>query len=243
MTILNDTRKADLLTRAADYGNREGRGLNAKPDFALDVTRQAADGAIGTADAAAIWGAFREASTRTQGHEKKRISSDSADGVRTSELKRFIMVGARADFDGAALAVKAVGIINAVETKGSTYENLVKVMRAQIDKTEGELTDDEIREALAPKAKDTDEQQELEKLVKAMTKLKEGTDPTDKSPGKPAYPSEELDRAIQCINERLAQLIRNAEIQAMHVLAAKHGANVVPLVQTPEEAVQSIAAE
>jgi predicted RNA-binding protein YlxR (DUF448 family) len=106
--------------------------------------------------------------------------------------------------------------------KGSTYENLVKVMRAQIEKAEGMLTDAEIIDCLGTKPKDTDEQQELERAVKMLTGIKDGKDPTDKSPGRPAYPSEEIDRAIKALGERLAQLVRNKEIEVLHALQNKY---------------------
>ena len=144
---LNDTRKDDLLNVAKTLGNKEGNGYNAKPDLARAVLDASIAGVIGTENAAELWTEYSSAMRRTVGMEHARLS-EKADKVRISELKRFIMVGAMPAVNPDDLFGRSIGMIHDHEVKGSTYENLVKIMRKQCEIADHGLTDPEIMEVL-----------------------------------------------------------------------------------------------
>jgi hypothetical protein len=66
--------------------------------------------------------------------------------------------------------------------------------------------------AICPKQepKDRTEVTELEKLIKQMQVLRDGTKPTETTPGKEPYPSPALDGALELLEERVALLKLNA---------------------------------
>lgn len=230
MTIRNDTRLEDFLTRVNDYGNAEGKGLNAKPSYARDVVDMAHQGVIGNDHADSVWRKYSEASARTKGSEKLRTSTAKTDKVRVSETKKLIAMGIiewPKDVGQEPVNVfdRAVALINENhDARGSTYENLVKVARKQLDNRAAPLTDQQIVDAITPAAPETkDEQEILTALVKRMKKLHDGD---EKDPTAPVYPSPELAAAIKSLEARLAALVSKQETAKMFELAAKHGANV-----------------
>lgn len=226
---LNDTRKDDLITLTKALGNKEGNGLNAKPDLAEAVLNAAADGVIGTENATEIWTEYASAMRRTVGQEHTRLS-EKGDKVRISELKRFIMVGAMPAVNPVELFGRAIGIIHDHEVKGSTYQNLVTVMRKQCEIADHGLTDDEIMEVLFPAAPEKDEKARLEAILKSMKRTHDGAkgDPDKGIPPQAGFPSEELAEAIVQIEARLATFAKRERVAQMLKAAAEDGYEFAP---------------
>src|SRR5688572_4637792 len=163
MSIRNDTRLEDFLGRVNEYGNAERRGLNAKPDYARDGVDMSHNGVISDDHAENVWKGFSAAAGRTKGSERARTSTAKTDKVRISETKTLIGFGKfNADHDPLDVFDRAVNIINENhDAKGSTYQNLVVVARAQLKKRAEPLTDQEIVDAITPAAPETKAEEEL----------------------------------------------------------------------------------
>jgi len=224
---VNDTRKADLINLVADLGNKEGQGQNAKPAYARACLIAANEGVIGTADATELWSQYFDAMGRTKGDERERYNADTAK-VRVSETKQFITVGLTPTVNPVDLFDRAVLVIAEYAPKGSTYQNLVKVMRKQIEQAEA-LTDQEIIDHLNPEPTTKDEKARLEGILKTMKRTQDGTKGNAETgvPAQPGFPSDELAEAIKQIEARLAAFTRAAEKNHMFELAAKYNAEVV----------------
>jgi hypothetical protein len=241
MTIRNDTRLEDLLARVKELGKAEGKGLNAKPTYALDVVAMAHEGVIGNDHAETLWKAFAEASAKTKGDEKARLANPKVDKVRISETRKLIAVGACAAFDPNEMMSRAVAVIAAHPVaRGSTYQNLIKVSREQLDRRAQALNDDEISAAITPNAPEVKaEKEQLDALIKKMKKLHDGD---EKDPGFTSYPSPELQAAIKSLEQRVATLVSTEEMDKLFAMAAKKGFTVAPaLTEVPAEEVQAAA--
>jgi hypothetical protein len=223
-TLLNDTRKDDLIALAGTLGNKEGNGLNAKPDLARAVLDASIAGVIGTEHAAEIWAKYSNSMRKTLGLEATRNTTEKGDKVRVSELKRFIFVGAMPQVNPDDLFTRAITIINGNEVKGSTYENLVKIMREQASKDDAPLTDEEIMGVLFPQPAEKDEKVRLEAILKTMKRTHDGTkgDPDKGVPPQAGFPSDELAEAIVQIEARLATFAHNARVKLMLEIAAEN---------------------
>lgn len=231
---LNDTRKDDLLTLAGTLGNKEGNGLNAKPDLARAVLDASIAGVIGTDNATEIWMKYSNSMRKTVGEEHTRKTTDKGDKVRISELKRFIFVGAMPAVNPADVFERAITLINENEVKGSTYENLVKVMRAQAEVPETGLTDPEIMEVLFPASAEKDEKTRLEAILKQMKRTHDGTkgDADKGVPPQAGFPSDELAEAIVQIEARLATFATGERIKLMLEIAAENPDALDLVIQT-----------
>jgi hypothetical protein len=234
--LINDTRLQDLLARTAEFGRQEGKGLNAKPSYALDVVAAAHDGVIGNDHAEQVWDAFSKGADKTKGHEKARLSTNKTDKVRISEARKLIACGTIAWPSAVTetpvdVMTRAINVINSNnDARGSTYQNMVKVARVQIEKRSAPLTDDEIKDAITPDAPARkDEQEQLTKHVKALKKMHDGD---EKDPSVQAYPSPELMAAIKSLEARLANLLQAEELDQMFKTAAAMGMTITP--PTPE---------
>jgi len=233
MTIRNDTRLEDFLKRVKDYGKAEGDGLNAKPSYALDVVQMAHEGVVGDDHAEGIWDKFKEASSKTKGVEKLKTSTAKTDKVRVSETRQLIAVGSIAAFDPSDVMNRAVAIIQANnDVRGSTYQNLVVVARAQIKQRASALSDDDITKAITPVSPEAkDEQEQLTAHIKRLKRMHDGD---EKDPSVKAYPSPELASAIKSLESRLATLVGNEQMDKLFALAAERGLQVVAKPE-PEE--------
>ncbi len=222
MSILNDTRLQDLMARVSELGKAEGKGVNAKPAYALDVIAAAHDGVIGNDHAEGVWGAFQTAVGKTKGDEKLRLSDPKTTKVRVSECRKLIAMGSIAAFDPSEVAQRAIKVINEYAgTKGSTYQNLVVVARKQIEKRAAALNDEEILAAITPQAAEEKEEKELlGALVKRMKKMHDGD---EKDVTAKVYPSPELQTAIKALEGRLAQLENGEQMDKLFKLAALKG--------------------
>jgi hypothetical protein len=118
------------------------------------------------------------------------------------------------------------------ERKGTFYENLVKVMRAQTKSTDAfgnerdvriPLTNEEIEAAVfgAEKVKTYDEEKELQEHLKNLTKTHDGVEASEKTAGRPGFPSPGLKYAIAAIEARLSEIAaEKLEAQAKDAAAA-----------------------
>lgn len=224
---LNDTRKDDLLNVAKTLGNKEGNGFNAKPDLARAVLDASIAGVVGTEHASELWTEYASAMRRTVGQEHLRLS-DKGDKVRISELKRFIMVGALPQVNPDDLFSRAIGMIHDHEVKGSTYANLVNIMRKQCEIADHGLTDEEIMEVLFPPSVEKDEKAKLEAVLKTMKRIHDGSkgDADKGIPPQAGFPSDELAEAIASIEARLATFANKERVKTMLENASKSGINL-----------------
>lgn len=230
MTILNDTRLQDFLGRVVEYGKQEGKGSNAKPAYAVDVIKMSHEGVIGPDHAENVWKAYSEACTKTKGHERARVSTNKTDKVRISETRKLAAFGGIAwpkEIVETPVDVmnRAIPIINGyADLKGSTYNAMVTVARAQLEARNVPLTDEEIKDAITPDDPEVqDEKGLLAALVKRMKKIQEG-DPKDLTAK--TYPSPELAAAIQQLESRLATLATKEKADQMFKLAAELGVTI-----------------
>ena len=221
---LNDTRMKDLFSAVSALGNAEGKGANAKPDYARAVLEASIDGIIASTDAETLWAKYSTAVRNTKGDEHTRMDTKS-DKVRVSETKRFIMVGAMLQVDPMNLFERSVDLIHNNDVTGSTYQNLTKIMREQC-KVEGQaLTDEEIIAVICPSPADKTEKKLLESILKTMKRTHDGTkgDVEKGIESKPGFPSEELAEAITQIEVRLASFVRaevlDATIKAIAIMS------------------------
>lgn len=233
MTIRNDTRLEEFLKRVKEYGKQEGDGLNAKPAYALDVVAMSHDGVIGNDHAEGVWEKFKDASAKTKGLEKLKTSTAKVDKVRVSETRQLIAVGTIVAFEPSEVMSRAVTLIaGCADARGSTYQNLVVVARAQIKQRSAPLTDEEIISAITPAS--PEEKNEMELLQRHVKALKRMHDGDEKDPSVKSYPSPELAQAIKSLEGRLATLVGNEQMDKLFKLAAERGMKVVTDEVKPE---------
>lgn len=200
----------ELLATVGDLGRAEGAGVNSRPELAAQVTAAAYAGTINAdtkvADVAEIWSAYSQAMNEAKGDKTSGPQASAEQQI--SKLRVFAKLGetgASQNFDAVTYLGKVREMVNSTDgTKGSTFDNLVKIGRETV-KLGVELTDEEIRTILVPAAKDeiTDDERELaelSKMLKATEKLRDGT--SEKSP----RPSPEIDAMIDAMKARMGEL-------------------------------------
>ena len=231
-TLMNVTSnaKTELLHNVRDYGTKEGQGLNARPDYARAVLVAASNGVIGSDDAKAVYLAYqtglRQADYATGLEFHARLDNAQVD-VRTSETKQFINVGTmHIDelFDAIDLFDRAVALINANTVKGSTFQNLVNVMRAQVKAGRNDVLDDTAIVALITgkgnPAKSKDEKAQLLSIIKALQTLIKGTKGDEKHEPKKPCPSPEASAALAAVVKRHAAIVVAEQAAIVQALAA-----------------------
>jgi hypothetical protein len=238
--------KNAVLRAVRSFGTTEAKGALQRPALLIAVARASEEGHIGTDDAVPIWSAFEKAKQGQLGPQdvvdsdpitKQVVGKDGsskAKNVRHSEVRQVIAAGAvrygnrgfadvLADARKLIVAAKQRG-----DYKGNTQDAFIAIARAQL-KTEGrELTDDEIEAAFmpAPKQKDRRELDELKKVAKALETILKGTEPTDTSPGKEAFPSEESEAALHQLNQRISVLTTLGEVAQAKTVLLRNGVPV-----------------
>ena len=226
--------KTELLHNAMDLGVKEGHGLNARPMFARAVIAASVEGTIASKDASEVWDAYwrgMKAANYGTAIEFHETMNTAQAAVRASEVGRFIVIGAMhkaATFNALAFFDRAVELINGSTVKGSTYQNLVAVMRAKCNDPEKVFDDAAIMLVINPpdeKAKVKNELDQLTAIVKAMKVLKDGTKATEKTEGKTPHPSVELAQAYALLTMRLATLV--AAKSATDAAIAQKAANAL----------------
>lgn len=209
--------KTELLHNAHAFGIKEGQGMNARPEYARAVLVAASNGVIGSDDARTVYEAYQKGIRQadyTTGLEFHGRLDNAQVQVRTSETKTFINVGAmHIDelFDAIDLFDRAVKLINSNTVKGSTYQNLTNVMRAQIKAGNNDVLDDAAIVALitgnGEVSKAKDEKTQIASLIKSLQTLIRGTKGDDTHAPKKAYPSAEASSALAVLVKRHADIV------------------------------------
>lgn len=178
--------RAMLERELANYGRAFGAGQNSRPSAflrAVEAAYKLAD--VGPKDAEALYSKFQQGCAARQGLEYKAEASAK---VQVSKFKRALMLGALPGIDGVDVMNRGCDIIKDMAAqaesplKGSAYDNMVSLARAQIAQPKQELTDDEIRALLS---KDSPDKTVLDHVIEAYKKsyklcdelVKEGIDP------------------------------------------------------------------
>ena len=223
MYLTNDNRLSDLLKAAGKLGKVEGQGGNSRHELAIQVTQAAQDGAISVGkdpvtgqafrDVEAVWSAFQDARASALGNT--RTGKEPSFDVQVSKLGVFAKAGvvaAAQGYDAVDVMTRARALINTTDdVKGSTFDNMVKVARVQIDNDHAQvaLTDGDILEAILPKEAEEKEEIDLWKAeLKRLEKMRDGSKPSEdgSKPGKPGFPSPELDQMIEIAATKVAAL-------------------------------------
>lgn len=210
----------DYLAEVRKLAEAEGKGALSAPEFVVNTAIAAIEGYVvaddkgkqdGQVSVKDAWSAFEEkVSAKLAPVGVVRTKSEDAFNTRVSELRQVVHAALKND-EFPSLLSNSRPIIAALKAEGrftgNTRDGFIKIARAQKE-SDAPLSDDEVRGALtATKAKpDRTERLELEKQLKALRVIHDGTEGTDKSPPKQAYPSEELAAAIAEIERRIAVL-------------------------------------
>jgi hypothetical protein len=177
MTILNDTRLDDLKKEAGKLGRALGKSAGNRDELGIKVALGVRDGFVDLSpkskDVEDLYKEFSEyvkSSKDEFGVNKDvgEILKDNSFGAQVSKLKSIAKLGMHpAVGDKCDEFLQGVRKIHAEEgVKGSTYESMIKVARAQA-KSENELDDTIIRSILTPGEK---EQKDKLDRVKALVK-------------------------------------------------------------------------
>jgi hypothetical protein len=188
----------------------EANGLMKRSEFIIKIAIGVAEGVVNLKDADEIWTKYREAvANKVDG---QIVAEEKSAKQRISELRQVILA---ADKPGVSLADRLTSAREIIldqkaegQVKGNTHDCFISIARAQM-KVEGRnLTDDEVRQAIAPSAKSAErnEKKELEKRIKDLKVLINGTEGTPTSPPKEAFPSDAAKAALHLLEKRLAEL-------------------------------------
>jgi hypothetical protein len=188
----------------------EANGLMKRSEFIIKIAIGVAEGVVNLKDADEIWTKYREAvANKVDG---QIVAEEKSAKQRISELRQVILA---ADKPGVSLADRLSSareiILDAKaegNVKGNTHDCFIAIARAQM-KVEGRnLNDDEVRSAIAPsqKSAERNEKKELEKRIKDLKVLINGTEGTPTSPPKEAFPSDAAKAALHLLEKRLAEL-------------------------------------
>lgn len=168
-------------------------------------------------EAQALWAAFREKQVKRMGDLTTDAASESNFKQRASDVSSVMQAAAIPGVDLCAVFAEARPIITKSKEAGThkmnTFDAFVAISRTQKAQLDRQLSADDIKSALEPKAKTPKERNEALSL-KAIIKLLEthinGTNDTEKGPGKEAYPSERAAGALNLLNEQVTLLEYNA---------------------------------
>lgn len=175
-----DTAAANTYTRddferdITHAGKQYGQGANARPVMAAKAV-QAANRMVGVTsqDAAHFYTLFQTAAHRAKGLEYSAIK-ESSFRQQVSKLTQFLKLGELVHVDGedvferAADRIRALGALNPTPLKGSAYDNLCNVARAQLKSPDVALTDEEIEGVLVTEKKP---ETAIEKLARHYAQL------------------------------------------------------------------------
>lgn len=191
----NAPSKETLLKTVQELGAAEAAGKRCRHEFLGTVAIGAQNGYWDMKDAEMLWQQFAAgaASLRIETGEK------SSDKQRVSELRQVIQASKIPAADFAQTIADFPDLYRKLKAEGATNVKLndafIVVARRQ-NKLDRDITEAEIRSALAPQAKETSEEKELGLRIKQLN------DFVDKF-----GPSNELAAAINLLNRRLADLV------------------------------------
>ncbi len=204
-----------LLRKVRSCADAFATGALARPEMIVSTATAAREGAAQPEDAEAIWNAFNERFAKRVADigavgKKEGFGSKKAHDVRVSEVRTVISAAIKhpdlPEWMNESRAV--VTQLKAENRYGGNMQDAFLAIARAARKSDTPLTEAEIVNAICPaqKPKDRTEQEELEKLLKAMTVLRDGTegDPDAGKPAKEPFPSDELEAAIVLVKQRLA---------------------------------------
>jgi hypothetical protein len=207
----------EFLRECRKLGEQEGRGDLARPEFYAQVAVATVEGVCNsekpkdgsTPAYEKAWNAFAE-KANAKAAEAGIVRSKAAEKVRVSEVKQLVLASLKNEaFPELLNAAKPIitEMKLSGEYKGNTQDAFVAIARKQKD-SDTLLTEEEVRDVIRTKAKDRErvEAEELEKEIKRLKVLRDGTEGTETSPPKEPFPSEALDVAIRALEDRLGVL-------------------------------------
>jgi hypothetical protein len=209
-----------FLDHAKKLGEQEAGGLLRRPQFVEDLSIATSEGVLDPGnkpDAADAWTSFRfKVANKIDGQV---ISVEKSEKVRISEMRAVMIASAMTGVDFPGVLQRARKIIceakaNNVKLVGNTTDCFVQLARKQAAVEGRSLDDDEILDGIQPAQKDKARTEEalLKAQIKQLTVILEGTEGTENSPPKQAFPSPELKTAIAQLELRLATLTYNAAV-------------------------------
>lgn len=241
--LTNDTRRDDLIAVAKELGSNEGAGVNSRPELAMKVVEYARVGAIGTDDTKDVWREFLAARAARKGDNRSREDATDRDPQKSfkaqvSKLNQFVRAGALTGVDFGEVLGRAKSYIDANPAlSGSTFDNMVTIARTQLSKDhkDAPLTDDQIKEALAPKpSEDKTELDYLKGVAKELEKIHDGTE-KDGVQSRPAFASEEVRNALAWVNRRISVLELVKQEQELMLRRARLSPQPAPVQTTQPE--------
>lgn len=159
------------MKEVTKFGEAYGAGVNSLPSLALKTLQvMPRVPELQKTKASVILDAFNKASGKKSGIEHKSAA------VQASKLNQILEIGKNGQIDAYSMMTRGIGLIKEMAAqdkspmKGSTYENMVRIARAQKAVPQRELSDDEIRASLIPEKKEKTELEKLGDLFKALRK-------------------------------------------------------------------------
>lgn len=164
-TALEDLRK-EACTIVREFGRDAAQGEDALPKLALKVISWAAAGTFGEDDAKMLYEQYTDAMS------KKAIHTDGGKAANTSKMRQLLKMGSMTTIDPEEVIERAVVLHKdmraaKIKTK-SAYAAYVDVAKAQIGAPNAELTDDEIKAAMARNEREKSAETCLKSAKKAL---------------------------------------------------------------------------
>lgn len=168
-----------------------------------------------------VWNAFRTRQLAKLGTLTADAMTEANFKQRASNVSTVMIAAAKTGVDLADVFARARPIIVQTKRDGvhkmNTWDAFVAVATVQKSQDTA-LTNDQITAAMNPKAKTEKERTEvasLNALIKQLETHINGTEPTEKSPGKEAFPSERAAGALQLLRDQVTLLeYRTAQAKA-----------------------------
>jgi hypothetical protein len=155
------------------FGSAFGQGQNSRPSMAIRAVEAAQKVTSITPDLAeTLWTKFQQAAAKKKGLEYKQEGSFK---VQVSKFRQFLAMGCLPSIDSLDVIYRGADMIKSLANqsdsplKGSAYDHLVNIARAQITSPEKALTDNQIKDILVPE--DPEAKSDLDKLIDTYKKV------------------------------------------------------------------------
>lgn len=160
--------RKDFFSDVRELGRESALGKDALPRLAVRVVRAVANGVASPDDMKAVYDEY------VTSESKKLVHTDGGKAANVSKLKQLATAAAMTTVDFPDVLDRACGEHKAMRDQGlkpkSAYAAYVDVARAQIASPTADLTDDEIRTAMAAEQKEKDVKTHLRSAAKAIEK-------------------------------------------------------------------------
>lgn len=162
-----------FLGQCQKFGEAFAKGENSRPAMAL-ATVNAAQKLEGVT-AADVYSAFQRGNGKCATFAK--TSNESSYKVQVAKVNTFVKCGSLPGIDAVDVFNRASDIIKEMLAgedsgiKGSAYDNMVNVGRAQLKQPDSELSDDEIRSLLIPEESEKSFFDKMVEVHKRLSKL------------------------------------------------------------------------